>query len=1068
MGCSSLASVTISNSVQSIYMQAFANCSSLKNVFINALSPPKVGGYVFYGISSDAILYVPIGTKETYLKNSKSFELNDDWIKYFKEVVEINSQTSYTLSITSSGCGSASYSGTVIRGKTSSFTLNAGASATITFSPDNGYRIKSVKVNDSTASFSNNKYTISSINENTTVEVEFEAIPTTTYTLSITATGSGYASYNLNKIRNTTSSFTVGKGNTANIYFYPDNGYQIKSVKVDNTDVTSQLANNRYPVSNISKNTSVEVVFEAIPPTTYTLSITATGGGYASYTSKVRDKTSTFDVAKGSSPTIYFIPDNGYQIKSVKVDNIDVTSKLSGYSYTLSNISKNTNVVVVFEAISVKTYTLTIKASGSGSASYNSTVVRGETRTFTVNEGTNATITFTPDNGYRIKNVSVNNSNVTSNVSNNQYTISGINSNTTISVEFEVIPPTTYTLSITVSGNGSASYSGTSIRKETKTFTVEEGANAIISISPDDGYRVNIAKIEGNHTSNLYNNTLTFSNIRNNLTVQLEFLAIPTYTLSITSTGNGSASYNGTTIRNKTSSFTLNQDTSATISFTPDSGSRIKNVKVNNSIVTFSNNQYTINSIRRNTTVEVEFEAIPTTNYTLSISTSGNGSASYNGTTIRGKTSSFTVNEGTTVNISITPDNGYRIKSVKENNTVVTSYVLNGIYTINSLSRNTTVEVEFEEILQAFSAENVNYTVVSSDEHTIRLAKGEYGLTLEIPAKVSYQNAEWTVTGIDYGALANNSDLAAIIWYPDVMFTEQVSNPNLLLYVKQTQYAPNSIKNVVVNGNASNITLTDAASGNTFYCPQAFTAQKISYTHNYGMQTGVGEAKGWETIALPFDVQKVTHQSKGEIVPFAKWKSGDTTKPFWLMELNGSGWTMAESIKANTPYIISMPNNPEYKSGFLLNGSVTFLSENVAIAKTGVLNKAYYSDRTFVPSFSNLEKASNMLALNVLNDIESKTGGSIEGSSFISDLRPVHPFEAYMTTTSSTRSISINEGMATGIIELISAISDEDVLRIYNLNGQLIKIEEEMSMDEVTRELPAGVYIVNGKKMIIR
>ena len=362
----------------------------------------------------------------------------------------------------------------------------------------------------------------------------------------------------------------------------------------------------------------------------------------------------------------------------------------------------------------------------------------------------------------------------------------------------------------------------------------------------------------------------------------------------------------------------------------------------------------------------------------------------------------------------------------------------------------------------------VNYTVVSVDERTIRLAKGSYGITLEVPAKVSYQDVEWTVTGIDNGALSNNPDLAAIIWNPDVVFTEQVSNPNLLLYVNQTQYAPNSIKNVVVNGNANSITLTDAASGNNFHCPQAFTAQKISYTHNYSMKTGIGEARGWETIALPFDVQKVTHESKGEIVSFANWRSGDSKRPFWLMQLSGNGWTMATSIKACTPYIISMPYNDEYKAGFLLNGRVTFSAENVNIPKTENLSTVNYSDRTFVPTFSGMEKSNDVLALNVVNDIERVTGGSTEGSMFERNLRPVHPFEAYMTSTSSTRSIAIDEGMATGIIELINTLSDESDLRIYNLNGQLIKVEEGRSLDEVMRELPAGVYIVNGKKMIIR
>jgi hypothetical protein len=418
------------------------------------------------------------------------------------------------------------------------------------------------------------------------------------------------------------------------------------------------------------------------------------------------------------------------------------------------------------------------------------------------------------------------------------------------------------------------------------------------------------------------------------------------------------------------------------------------------------------------------------------------------------------------VKISITPDNGYRIKSVKENNTVVTSYVSNGIYTINSLSRNTTVEVEFEEILQGFSVDDVNYTVVSFNQHTIRLAKGDYGITLKVPAKVSYQNTEWTVTGVDNGALANNPDLAAIIWHPDVAFTEDVSNPNLLLYVNKADYAPSNILNVVVDGVAENIILQDAVSGNNFYCPQAFTALRISYDHYYWMTTGIGETRGWDTIALPFDVQKIIHKSNVELVPFANWKSSDIKRPFWLMQLTNSGWKMAESIKANTPYIISMPNNPEYKSEFRMNGNVAFLAENVTIAKTENLQTANYSDRSFIPSYSNFGIGNGAYTLNVVNEFVNSLGGATEGSRFILDLRPVHPFEAYMTTTSSTRSIGIDEGMATGIIDLISALSDEGILRIYNLKGQLMKIEEGRSQEEVMKNLPAGVYVVNGQKII--
>ena len=709
-------------------------------------------------------------------------------------------------------------------------------------------------------------------------------------------------------------------------------------------------------------------------------------------------------------------------------------------------------------------YILSISSSGNGYASYDGTSIRNKTEEFSLTEGESPMITFTPDNGYRIKSVKVNNSTVS--ISNNQYTVNNINANTMVSVEFEAIPVTTYTLSITVSGNGSATYDGTSIRDNARSFTVEEGANATITLSPDNGYKVNLGEVTGYHSYNLNNNKLTFSNIKNDLSVEIKFIAIPTYKLSIAASGNGSASYDGTTIRDKATSFTVDEGISAKITFSPDDGYRIKSVKVNNSTVSVSNNQYTVSNIKANTTVSVEFEAIPVTTYTLSITASGNGSASYDGTTIRGKTSSFTVNEGTLATIKFTPDDGCQIKDVKVNGLVVS--ISNGQYTISSMNRNTTVEVEFVEILSQFESGSINYRVVSEADKTVRVAAGSYGQVLEVPATVNYQNENWTVTGIDDGALSECKALAAIIWNPDAAFTEKVSNPNLLLYVTKSEYAPSSIKNVVVDGSAYIITLTDVASGNDFYCPQAFTAQQISYTHNYRMSTGIGEARGWETIVLPFDVQKVTHESKGEIVPFANWKSGDSKRPFWLMERNSSGWAQAESIKANTPYIISMPNNPEYKSGFLLNGNVTFSAENVIVPTSDNLHSVRYNGQTFMPNYRN-QRDDNYYALNVNNDYVTYSGSDVEGSKFLIGLRAVRPFEAYMTSVPQARSyIAIDEDMPTGIGDITEILADERTVRVYNLNGQLILAEENKRIDEIKSLLSAGVYIVNGKKIIIR
>ena len=113
-------------------------------------------------------------------------------------------------------------------------------------------------------------------------------------------------------------------------------------------------------------------------------------------------------------------------------------------------------------------------------------MVRGKTTSFTVNEGTNATISFTPDIGYRIKSVKVNNTDVTSSVSSGQYTVRNIKANTTVEVIFEATP-ITYTLSITASGNGYASYNGTTVKNDTKTFTLTEGVSASITSGQSKG-----------------------------------------------------------------------------------------------------------------------------------------------------------------------------------------------------------------------------------------------------------------------------------------------------------------------------------------------------------------------------------------------------------------------------------------------------------------------------------------------------------------------------------------------------------------------------------------------------
>jgi hypothetical protein len=571
--------------------------------------------------------------------------------------------------------------------------------------------------------------------------------------------------------------------------------------------------------------------------------------------------------------------------------------------------------------------------------------------------------------------VKVGNTDVTTNVRNNQYTISSITANTTVAVTFEVIPPTVYSLTITASGNGTASYGGTRVRSKTTTFEVTEGSSVSVTFAPDNGYRV---------ASVWVNNTHVTANVKNN--------------------------------------------------------------------------QYTVSNVSGDITMNVAFEVIPATTYTLSVTATGNGSIAYGDNEIRNGSNTFTVNEGAYASFVLTADIGFRVGSLKVNNADYMSNVKDNQFTVNNITKNTTVSVVFEEREKALTLDGMNFTVLSYADKTINLAKGEYGKVLEVPSTLTYEKETWTVAGIDDNALKGNDDLAAVIWNPATLFNEEVSNPNLLLYVTAARYAPTTIKNVVVNDKATSITLTDAANGNDFYCPREFTAEQISYTHRYEMTTGIEESRGWETIALPFDVDRVEHSTKGTVVPFASWNTSSVTKPFWLYQYGSGGFTEATVIRANTPYIISMPNNEQYLAAYRLNGTVTFSASNATVKATDEAITANNGDMTFVPCFSVRQAQTNDYALNVNNELASNSSTVVEGSRFIRNSRVVHPFEAYFTTSAQNARpfIPVFEDVPTGIKEV-------EILYDRVHGNEWFTIDGQKLSGIPTKK---GVYIHNRKAVV--
>lgn len=404
-------------------------------------------------------------------------------------------------------------------------------------------------------------------------------------------------------------------------------------------------------------------------------------------------------------------------------------------------------------------------------------------------------------------------------------------------------------------------------------------------------------------------------------------------------------------------------------------------------------------------------------------------------------------------------------------------------------------------IYDRFTVNGINYVVTAQSTdagwHT-SVTRGNYSGQLTVPTTVVYDSITWQVTGIADSAFADCSNLysvslpptitqvgralfsqserlAAILWPMDIAMADSIMadmtiNVNMLFYVANRRVAellPEWAHNIIVNGMADEITLHDGWALNDFYCPEPFVADRISYTHHYGQTSGLGTAHGWESIALPFDVQSITHETQGELTPMASYDAADAAaRPFWLAELGSEGWHEVEGIQANTPYIICMPNNAAYDPQYNLNGYVTFSAQDAIVHATNEgFHDGQQGDLLFTPCFQRNTDIPRIYTLNATT-LYLPDGG--DGDAFVRNHREAQPFEAYLVATGASGAkerIPIGlDGIANGIA-LVRADS-EGLWRVHDLTGRMLRQTTQRS--RALMGLPTGIYIVNGQKVLVR
>lgn len=278
--------------------------------------------------------------------------------------------------------------------------------------------------------------------------------------------------------------------------------------------------------------------------------------------------------------------------------------------------------------------------------------------------------------------------------------------------------------------------------------------------------------------------------------------------------------------------------------------------------------------------------------------------------------------------------------------------------------------------------DSVVYVLTGIDSHAFS------GATALRSIEVSGQHLQSVGDSLFHGCAGLN----AVVWDIDTpvlatMFDKNYHN--LLVYLPDTMQLAHPLVDshdmtLVRGGHTEALMLNYQYS---FYAPRSFTAAHVTYSRYFTQSTGLGTSAGWETVVLPFDVQRITHASKGDIAPFGQ----GAKYSFWLAELAADGFKAASAIRANTPYLIAMPNNTEYGDNSL-SGQITFTADDVTVHATDEVTVTEGPDFMFVPTYAKVEANDSVYALNVSKKHDTYAAGSV----FAPGMYDANPFTAYV------------------------------------------------------------------------
>ena len=346
-----------------------------------------------------------------------------------------------------------------------------------------------------------------------------------------------------------------------------------------------------------SNTKELSITITKAAPAEHTITVTTEGGGTAS--------ASPAKATAGTEITLTATPNTGYHFKEWQVISGNVTIKDDKFLMPDSNVE----VKAIFEEDAPPApteHTVTVTSSGNGTASASHAKAAA---------GTTITLTATPNEGYHLKEWQVE-SPTGLVITNNKFTMPDSNVEVKAIFEEDAPPaPTEHTVTVTSSGNGTASASP---------VKAVAGAEITLSATPDKGYHLKEWQVISGGVS-IKDNKFTMPN--NNVEIEAIFEkdAPPTpteYTVTVTSGGNGTAS---------ASPAKAAAGTEITLTTTPNEGYHFKEWQVISGNVTIKDNKFTMpdSDVEVKAVFEKDAPPVPTDPAKPNISVTG--TYTYNG-----------------------------------------------------------------------------------------------------------------------------------------------------------------------------------------------------------------------------------------------------------------------------------------------------------------------------------------------------------------------------------------------------------------------------------------------------